>query len=795
MFEVRTEKPKGHVPDNGPSLSPDLMHDPRSEEQMAEEDERKAHLSLMEVLHDEGERQAEERFQMAVDEDYHDHLQWRPEDAQVLIERGQAPLVFNEGRQTIDWIAGTEKRMRTDYKVFPREPDDTQGAELKTKLVKYTDDVNFTQWHHSKAFKQAIIAGLSWIEEGINPNPEEEIIYSGMESWRNVIRDSRSKDVMRRDARFLFRRKRLDLDYATAMLGNLPNSEQKLRLLSADAHRGLVDEDDDSGPWYLGQKLTGASEYSHGGNRARSFDERGAFMQSTGGYWDTGRRMSVDMIEAWYRRPTKVQVLVGGDFDGKIHNPADPRLAWEVKRNGAILRDAVKMQMHVMIATEATCFYNGPSPFRHGQFLLTPIFAYQRARDGQAYGVWRGMRDLSDDTNKRRSKALWQLSVNQVLMEAGSTEGNDIEAVREEASRPDGVIIYKAGKKLEFREHQGDIAGNLEMARENTQIMRNIGGVTNENLGQDTSARSGKAILAKQDQGSLTTSELFDNLLLAKKMAGQLRLSHMEQFMTSRRAIRIAGGRKPISWEIINELDPQTGEIKNDVTRRQADFIVETQDYRSTMAQAALEQMFDLLGKIATFAPQVVLNVLDLLVETADIKDKEEWVARIRKLNGQRDPSKEPTPEELAQEKVAAAKMAKNEATMELLQEAELKLKQAMGAKTDIEATMKTVETAMKRMETMAAALEVAGIVVGQPDVADAADTLTQAAGLEDKGAAAPNMAQMSAMPALPAPTPEEPAMSAPEDVQTDPMAGGQPEMPPVDAGGAAPQPTGEIPQ
>ena len=60
------------------------------------------HHVLMDLLDYEAERQSEERIQMQIDEDYYDHLQWRPDDARELMERGQAPLVFNEARQTID---------------------------------------------------------------------------------------------------------------------------------------------------------------------------------------------------------------------------------------------------------------------------------------------------------------------------------------------------------------------------------------------------------------------------------------------------------------------------------------------------------------------------------------------------------------------------------------------------------------------------------------------------------------------------------------------------------------------
>lgn len=753
---ARTERPGTEVMDG---TMPTVTDDSDAQTE-------RRHRTLIDILNDEGERQAEERYQMAIDEDYNDHLQWRPEDAAVLMERGQAPLVFNEGRQTIEWISGTEKRMRKDYKVLPREPDDEAGAELKTKLIKYTDDVNMTQWHRSKAFKQMAVAGLSWLEEGINPNPEEEIIYSGSEDWRNVLRDSRSRDLLQRDARYLFRKKRLDLDYAQALLKNV--AKDRVHLLRNEAYRNGEEPDEQDAPWYLGQKLTGASDVGGSWRRASSFDERSAFMQSNG-YYDSGRRLSVDLIECWYRVPEEVQVFVGGMFDGKIYSPEDPRMAYSVKREGAVLRDAVRMRMRVMLATPDFWFWDGPSPYRHGQFLLTPIYAYRRARDGMAYGVWRGMRDLSDDTNKRRSKALWSLSANRIVMdEEAIPQDSDPDMIRREAARPDGVIVKRKGAELRFEPHGMDFQGNLELARENTQIMRNIGGVTNENLGYRSAAQSGVAIQRKQDQGSLTTSDLFDNYMLAIKQAGKIRLSHMEQFWTGRKAVRIVGGRQPIEWAVINEFDPETGEFKNDITQQQADFEVDTQDYRSSLAQAALEQMFGLLGQIATFAPQVVLSVLDLVVESADIKDKEEWVTRIRKLNGQRDPSRKPTPEEEAQEMQAIQKQQKADALMELMGEAELKLKQVTAAKTEADTTLRMVEAAVKRVGAMLQALEAGQIVTTVPHVVQAADTITSAAGLEDLGA-----------PAAPAP-PNLAAQQQPTELSPPPADTGAPPIEPA---------------
>ncbi len=51
---------------------------------------------------------------MALDQDFYDNLQWDPEDAATLRDRGQMPLVYNEVAPMVDWVIGTERRTRVD---------------------------------------------------------------------------------------------------------------------------------------------------------------------------------------------------------------------------------------------------------------------------------------------------------------------------------------------------------------------------------------------------------------------------------------------------------------------------------------------------------------------------------------------------------------------------------------------------------------------------------------------------------------------------------------------------------
>ena len=59
---------------------------------------------------------------------------------------------------------------------------------------------------------------------------------------------------------------------------------------------------------------------------------------------------------------------------------------------------------------------------------------------------------------------------------------------------------------------------------------------------------SGKAILAKQDQGQMVTAEIFDNQLLAHQLEGELVLSMIEQFYTEEKTFSVTGDRYKLDY-------------------------------------------------------------------------------------------------------------------------------------------------------------------------------------------------------------------------------------------------------
>ncbi|WP_291847590.1 hypothetical protein [Accumulibacter sp.] len=580
---------------------------------------RREHRKLLEWWYLEREKQSANRLEMAIDVDFYDNNQWDSEDAATVEDRGQMPLVYNEVAPAVDWLIGTERRTRADWKVLPRTEDDVTGADVKTKFLKYLSDVNRVPFVRSRAFSDALKAGVGWIDDGVQDDPTKEVLYSKHEDWRNVLWDSAGYDLDLSDARYVFRWRWVDEDIALAMF---PGRESVIRSAVDDV--GAYDgEQDDEDLWYLGDPIR---------------ENRSGIIRTSGVSVSLeARRRRVKLIECQYRRPTQVHVVTEGpwrgtiipDFDGQESVSSVPR---------------VMMRVHFAVFTETALLAWAPSKLRHNEFTLTPIWCYRRGRDRMPYGVIRRVRDVQRDINKRASKALWLSNTNQIIGDDGAVA--DWDEAREEASRPDGVIVKRTGKEFEIRRDYQGASAQVEMMTLSAQSVQKAIGVNNENLGRATNAVSGAAIEARQNQGAVGTTEPFDNLRLAIQVQGEKQLSLAEQFVSEERVVRITGANEKLDWLRINEPQMQpdgTWRYLNDLTASRADFVVSEQDYSGTLRQVMAESLNQLAQKLP---PESALRVLTIGLQFSDLPNKGEIVAALRRETGDRDPNKPMTPED-----------------------------------------------------------------------------------------------------------------------------------------------------
>lgn len=658
---------------------------------------RKLHRKLLDWYFHERTKQAENRMQMALDADFYDGIQWSAEDAEVVSSRGQVPLVFNETAPMVDWLIGTERRTRIDSRVLPRTEDDVDGADAKTKVLKFTSDITKLPFNQSRAFADAVKAGVGWLDDGACDDPTKDILYSKYEDWRNVLHDSSGYDLDLEDGRYIFRWRWADDDIAELMF---PTRREHIRRAVIDA--GVSTEAENDADWYLGEQVAPS----------------GSMYASGDGVIGEASRKRIKLIECQFRMPAKVRIVADGPLKGAYVSDNDLALRNALQTNPCGIIEKMAMRTHIAVFTETALLAMGPSIYRHNRFSLTPIWCYRNGKTRLPYGAIRRIRDIQQDLNKRASKALFLLSTNQIIADKDAVDDKNV--ARFEADQPDGYVEVKPGKRFDIKRDTDAATGQIQMMTLDAQSIQKSAGVNNENLGRATNAVSGEAIKARQLQGSVATTEPFDNKRYAVQVQGEKRLSLVEQFYTEEKVIRLTGNRGQFEWLKINQPEVQPdGSVRylNDIASSMADFVVSEQDYSGTLRQVMFDSMMEVAAKLP---PELAIRFLRMAYEYSDMPNKDAIADEIRKITGETDPNKKLTPEEAQaqedqmrqqadamqmQREAAALALEEQRAKVEkLAAEAEEIRSRATGGMTpEIEGAMRQVQDqAAARLEAMA---------------------------------------------------------------------------------------------
>lgn len=648
------------------------------------------------------QRQAANRYQMALDEDYYDGDQWTPSEAAAVRARGQNPVVMNEVKPMLDFVIGTERRLRVDAQVINRNdssPEADQDAQNKSQLIKFVDDVNRVQFLRSDAADDQFKAGLGWLEQGIRSDPSKLPIYLRHESWRNMLYDSLGKSKMPDDWRYMYRFREVDFDIAEALTPRNKVDQLRRAVIHPDKAQHLLNFMD-------GAPMSG--------------------MMSLTDLALTGRWTTYD-AEAWLANPRERVLLIEAWMTEVFRDEGDS--------GGSIEDQPIRMRKRVSIMTEYDTLIESWSPFNHDMFPFIPLWCYRRKKDGAPYGLIRQHRGAQDSLNKFMSKAQFRLATRQVWMEEGALDEEvmDEDQFEDAVGDPSAIITVAkgalSGNRIEVKEGTQLAAADIQMADRFAQGIRQLGPVSTEDRGQDPSDVSGKARAIRQEQGSRLTAEVFDNQLLARQIEGEMKLSLIEQYQIEPFEFRVPGdGGGQAQYVKINQPDPSNpGRKLNDITARKAHFVIGETPWQQSLAEAMFESLMGMMGELAKVAPQVVVGILDVVFEmNPSLPKKQVLLARIRQVTGMPDPAKGDTPE-MQQKQKQQAEMAQAQYAAQMAQlRADVLEAQAKGIKLNAEAMA-------KRLETLYMAAQAAQVLTMAPQIAPVADELARSVGFKDE--------------------------------------------------------------
>src|SRR5260221_1495310 len=428
--------------------------------------------------------------------------QWTAEEIKKLNDRQQPIVTYNRIGRKIDGIVGLVEKLRQDPKAFPRTPQHQAGADLATAVLRYMMERN--EWKDKKSLvaEKAAIDGLAGIELGLKLVPAA----AGQEQKQPDY--DVTFDVVDNDGYFYDPRSFLhNFNDATFQgMGKWVDKELLLRLMPKSAD--VINTAFDSG---FGGPLSSQSDR----------DNRW--------FMDSGKFPRARLVDIWYKKD-----------DGWL---------WALFTRGGKLAE-------------------GKSPFTDEfgvDICKYLMFSAQVDQDGDRYGFPRNLISAQDEINQRRSKALHELNNRRIRATRAAIADDDVEKIRKEAARSDGVILSNTSvEEIQFDDaaKQQAIMGHLEFLKEAKAEIENFGPnpavLGQGGAGGGMAGSSGRAIALMQQSGIAELGPYMLNLRSWNVRLYRALFNAARKYWTNERWIRVTDDEGMIQFVQINgvSLDP-----------------------------------------------------------------------------------------------------------------------------------------------------------------------------------------------------------------------------------------------
>jgi hypothetical protein len=311
------------------------------------------------------------------------------------------------------------------------------------------------------------------------------------------------------------------------------------------------------------------------------------------------------------------------------------------------------------------------------------MFSGNVDHDGDRYGFVRNMKSAQDGINAKQSKMQHILVSRRLIMSRGAVD--DVEAVRKEWARPDGVVITNAAnvnEGVKAEDQSTDFAGWEKLLILNQNEIDQYG--PNAALvGTEADAKSGRALALLQQAGM---AELGPYILAYrgwKVRVYRAIWNALQRHWKAERWIRVTDDEGLAQFIQINGMQSGpdgTPSIVNAIGSLDVDIIIDEGPDSVTAMQDMYETLSNVVPAIAPMLqPQQAQAVVNMLIETSPLAS-----AQKKKFRDASEAASQPDP--MAEQ----AKMAELQKLVGEGQEkiANAELKQAQTAKTYVEAQM-----------------------------------------------------------------------------------------------------------
>ncbi|TXH45610.1 MAG: hypothetical protein E6Q97_31160 [Desulfurellales bacterium] len=470
---------------------------------------------------------------------YYHGRQWSAEQIAVLRQRKQLPTYYNRIRRKVNFLVGTEQRLRRDPKAEAKHPAYDNEASAGTHCLRFVQDRTDAPSQISLASLDYFVAGIGVLYQGVatvagktDPTklhvPESRFFY-----------DPRSEKHDFSDSKYLGLWQWVEVDTAIEMMLALGNKRAAAR-------------------------LEGLSNFHAQGYAGTPAEWQKAKM------WVDSATSSIKLVEMYYRHRGKWRLafLVGSV---KLHDME------------SVFVDEHGNSRHAFNAQSCNIDEEGD---RYG--IIRDMIAVQDQINHR----------LSKLLHLMSTRQL--VYEEGSLLDAAKAHREFLKPDGRIPVKP-GALSGK-NPAFKVLEAAAEIKGQAELLQSAIQEIENIGpnpGLIGRGEGINT--QSGRAILAQQNAGMIELSPEFDRLRSWKLRSYRLDWATCRQYWVEERFIRVADGRKSRLVGINRVVvDPATNtvRIENNIPELDVDIAIDEGPDTTTVREELL-QTFSQLGAAA----------------------------------------------------------------------------------------------------------------------------------------------------------------------------------------------------
>ena len=535
------------------------------------------------------EAEAEARKEFVDDLNFYAGEQW-PQQLKSGRESQKRPvLTINRMPQFVRQVTNDQRQNRPSIKVRPVDNDaDVETADVISGLVRHIESNSNADQAYDNAFFYAVTGGWGYFriltDYANNESFDQEIYVRRIANPLNCYRDPDSTEPDGSDFNYFF------------IVEEVSNDEY-------EAEYG----DDDIKSW-----------------------KAGGLGDITGG-WVTEN--TVRVAEYYYVDfvKEKIHLLPDGSVVTEIPAGIKPIDSRDIMRRAIkwvkICGDKVKEKRDLPGSFIPVIPVYGDEVVIEGKRKLISLIRF--AKDPQRmFNYWRS---TETELLALQSKAPF-------VAAEGQMEGYESEWAR---ANTDNVayLTYKpvtiGGQVVGAPQRQGFASpptGVLQGALNAEQDMKSVTGIYDASLGAKSNETSGRAILARQREGDVSTFHFIDNMTRAIRQAGRILLDYIPVIYDTPRIVRIIGQDGEEEMTPINQpfMDSEKGKAIQrifDVKLGAYDVVCAAGPSYSTQRQEAADAM----SQILQGNPQLMQVAGDLFIKSMDWPGADEIAERLKK--------------------------------------------------------------------------------------------------------------------------------------------------------------------